>query len=94
MAAEKNFFELIHHSRPITINFTLVIPSHVKIEVFDEKGKKIFRLIDEQMESGEQKLVLNFKSQHFHLSKGNYEYLLTVNNVNGTFRQCHPIIIE
>ena len=75
-----------------TIPFTLKNPSHVKIEIFDVNGKKQFDLINQRMDSGDQKVILDLNK--LKLSEGNYLYQITVENENGKFHQCKVMTVD
>lgn len=77
-----------------TIPFTLTNASRVKIELYDTEGRKVLDLIDQNMSAGDQKVSLDKSSNAASLALGSYLYKLTVENLNGTFRQCKLLTVK
>lgn len=76
------------------IPFRLTHASNVMIEIYDMTGKKVFDLAHQHMDAGEQNVMLNRQSKKHALTEGNYVYQLTVENDQGTFRQCKVMTIK
>lgn len=76
------------------IPFTLLHPSTVKIEIFDLQGKKILDLVDQKMEAGEQKIILDKQTNGLALTQGSYAYQLTVTNSNGSYHQVKLLTVN
>ena len=68
-----------------TIPVTLLIPSDVKIEIFDLEGRKIHDIQKSNMGIGVQKISINTGS--LNLASGRYVYSVEIRNSNGTFKQ-------
>jgi protocatechuate 3,4-dioxygenase beta subunit len=71
-----------------TIPFKLANPSLVKIAIYDMNGKKVLDLVDQEMNAGDQKVILDRDNGKTAIPKGNYVYQLTVENQHGVFHQC------
>ncbi len=76
------------------IPFNLKSASLVNIEIFDLSGRKVLELINEKMNSGDQKVRLDRESTNQKLSNGSYIYQITVQNETGTFRQCKAMMLK
>jgi protocatechuate 3,4-dioxygenase beta subunit len=68
-----------------TIPVTLLIPSDVKIEIFDLEGRKIHEVQKNNMGIGVQKISINTGS--LNIASGRYIYSVEIRNNNGTFKQ-------
>jgi protocatechuate 3,4-dioxygenase beta subunit len=77
-----------------TIPFTLMNAANVTLELFDINGKKVVEVINQRMAEGDQKVTVNKQVNGVPLSAGAYVYQLTVENANGSFRQCKVMTIE
>ena len=77
-----------------SIPFKLTHASNVLIEIYDMTGKKVLDLFNQNMNAGEQKVILDRHNKKHDLPEGNYVYQLTVENSNGTFRQCKVLTIN
>ncbi len=67
------------------VPFVLTNPADVLLELWDLTGKKIARLDQGHLPSGEHSIALNMKT--LGVPSGTYAYQLQVSNENGTFRQ-------
>jgi len=68
-----------------TIPVTLLLPSEVKIELFDLEGRKVYDLQKNDLGMGVQKISINTGS--LNLAGGRYIYSVEIRNKNGAFRQ-------
>lgn len=73
-----------------TIPLSLTNASYVLVELFDLQGRKVQTVVDEQMTAGDKTITLNKGP----LAIGSYLYQVTVQNSNGTFRQCKLLSIN
>jgi PKD repeat protein len=60
-----------------TISFTLAVPSHVRLDVFDVRGSRVATLVDREMGAGEHSVPFDAHG----LSSGVYFYRLTAGNM-------------
>ena len=77
-----------------SIPFILTNDSNVKIEIYNMQGKKVLDLINQKIEYGEQKVVLNKKTNGVTLADGNYVYQISVENKNGIYYQCKVLTLN
>jgi protocatechuate 3,4-dioxygenase beta subunit len=80
-------------SSETTISFSLTATSRVTIELFDLQGRKVAHVVSRTMEAGEQNVLLKREVGGIMLSEGSYVYQLTVENSNGSFRQCKLLTV-
>lgn len=80
-------------SSETTISFSLVSTSRVTIELFDLQGRKVANVVSRTMEAGEQNVVLKRDVQGSTLPEGSYVYQITVENSNGSFKQCKLLTV-
>lgn len=74
------------YSNETTIPFHLIQPSDVFLDIYDLQGKKLSRIEQHALPSGDHTILLNM--QALGLAKGNYAYQLEVKNENGLYRDC------
>lgn len=80
-------------SSETTISFSLAATSRVTIELFDLQGRKVADVVRRTMEAGEQNVVLKRDLQGSNLPEGSYVYQITVENSNGSFKQCKLLTV-
>jgi hypothetical protein len=75
-----------------TIPFLLLQGGYVKLELCDERRRPIYTLADKIMDAGDYKVVVVKESCG--LRSGWYHYQLSLENINGTFRQHKRMYVQ
>jgi protocatechuate 3,4-dioxygenase beta subunit len=77
-----------------TIPVTLTYASQVQLDLYDLQGRKVLAAINQKMDAGDQKIILNTNGNIASLAVGSYVYQLSVTNSNSTFKQCKLLTIK